>query len=445
MSDNDLFSKKSKVYRTPPRSNNNNNNNGLTDLLNVSNNLSTLNNRTNDSGLENTNQHSDFFEGSTSSAQQGENHLINLSTENLLPAGNRSFISVLPIDLDDSLASAFAGINIQNFEVSQQLQHTQSNESTVTPTENDFQSNIIQVTEMALSLSDILSGIPEFSSKSQGDINRFVENADMMYDLCAEAQKPNCLRIIKTRLVNAQKLGSLTDKTWPEIKVKINEKYRIAMPFETAQERLLTINQTDKETLEAYANRVKTLLDALNAATLDGSDETKAACRKMNENLAIRKFKQNIFDEKIRLMALSSDHTTLFDAIAHATQKQEQLESSNVIKEKIQPKIPEKNDRQKQKKKENGKQSPKCEYCNKRGHSADQCYQKNKQEAQQSEANSEKNAGQKASFYPKNKNIMSASTNGYEDQADTSASDDSDCETAQAHSFKLLPLEKPLN
>lgn len=50
----------------------------------------------------------------------------------------------------------------------------------------------------------------------------------------------------------------------------------------------------------------------------------------MNEDLAIRKFKQNIFDEKIRIMALSTEHSSLYNAIAHASEKLEQLKSSNI-------------------------------------------------------------------------------------------------------------------
>lgn len=41
----------------------------------------------------------------------------------------------------------------------------------------------------------------------------------------------------------------------------------------------------------------------------------------MNESLAIRKFKQNIHDREIRIMALTTEHTSLAEAIAHATEK----------------------------------------------------------------------------------------------------------------------------
>lgn len=53
----------------------------------------------------------------------------------------------------------------------------------------------------------------------------------------------------------------------------------------------------------------------------------------MNENLAIRKFKQNILDREIRVMAVSTEHTSLVDAISHALAKSEQLGASNVAQQ----------------------------------------------------------------------------------------------------------------
>lgn len=102
------------------------------------------------------------------------------------------------------------------------------------------------------------------------------------------------------------------------------------MTFETAQEKLLSIKQGPEENLSEYANRVKNLLEILNATTTNECVEIQSANRVMNECLAIRKFQQNIFDKNIQLMALSSSHNTLNDAISHAIEKQEQLNSSNV-------------------------------------------------------------------------------------------------------------------
>lgn len=184
-------------------------------------------------------------------------------------------------------------------------------------------------TEMALSLSDIMKGIPSFSSKTQEEINSFIANVDMIVSLAADNQMNSILTIVRTRLVNAHKLGNISTSTWAQIKLLIEQKYKTSMTFESAQERLMAIKQYPKESLDDYSNRVRKLLDSMNLATNNENETTQAACRTMNENLATRKFKQNIADEKIRLMAMSTKHSSLNEAIAHASEKSDELKTSN--------------------------------------------------------------------------------------------------------------------
>lgn len=186
--------------------------------------------------------------------------------------------------------------------------------------------------KMTLPLTDILNGIPDFSCKTHDEIKHFIAKADLIHDL-AKDQNATVLSVIRTKLCTASKLGNISASTWSEIKKAISEKYRVSMSFETAQERLLSIKQGQKESLDDYANRVKVLLDALNSASSNTNADVQAANHVNNESLAVRKFKQNIFDEKIRLMALSSEHTSLTEAIAHAAEKREQLQSSNVSRD----------------------------------------------------------------------------------------------------------------
>lgn len=241
------------------------------------------------------------------------------------------------------------------------------------------------IQNMALSPGDILRGIPDFDSKTQTDVNKFIACVDMMYVLSPNAND-TILAVLKAKLVAANKLGSLENKTWPQIKNEIHEKYKLTVPFEVAQEQLISIKQGPKETLDAYANRVKSLLDSLNNATLDANNEVQASNRVMNENLATRKFKQNIFDKEIRIMAISAEHTSLTDAIAHAMAKSEQLHASNVA---IQPQIEKKDansnksgnggnsNKQFNTQNKNEKSTPKsnefCKYCKRNNHTIETC------------------------------------------------------------------------
>lgn len=244
---------------------------------------------------------------------------------------------------------------------------------------------------MTLSLSDILNGIPDFSSKNYDDIKHFIAKADLIHAL-ATTQQETVLSVIRAELVTANKLGNVSTSSWADIKKNINDKYRVSMSFETAQERLLSIKQSPKESLDEFANRVKSLLDALNAASYNANADVQTANQAMNENLAVRKFKQNIFDEKIRIMALSNSHSTLADAIAHATEKKEQLQSSNVTRDL--PKTENKGEQNNKNgnnfngksnngnnKKNNGKKREPCVHCGLDNHTSDRCYRKKKEEA----------------------------------------------------------------
>lgn len=266
---------------------------------------------------------------------------------------------------------------------------------------------------MALSLSDILHGIPDFSSKNQDDINKFIAQGDLLIKL-SPTQSENILAVIRTKLVTAHKIGNVDESTWDQIKEKIRDKYKAAVPYETAQERLLTIKQHANETLDAYAERVRKLLGYLNAASTNTNSAVQDAQWALNEDLAVRKFKQNIFDEKIRMLALGMEHKTLTDAIAHAVQKYELFKSSNVAQDGN--KQSNQNQSQNQGKNGNGNANnaskngngqyqkksgngngggngngnksgnwknknrfPPCEHCQRTDHTADRCFKKQKQ------------------------------------------------------------------
>lgn len=184
---------------------------------------------------------------------------------------------------------------------------------------------------MTLSLSDILKGTPDFVPENQ-EIKVFVAKAEMIHKLAATNQKDTVLTVIRAKLATANKLMDISNKSWIEIKNNINNKYCETLNFETAQERLLLIKQDRDESLENYADRVKCLLDAMNSASTNENPAIQTAHWDMNENLAARKFKQNIADEKLRLLALASDHNYLLEAIRYTTEKQELLISSNIEK-----------------------------------------------------------------------------------------------------------------
>lgn len=259
---------------------------------------------------------------------------------------------------------------------------------------NNTQNNNNQNLAMAqLTPGDILTGIPDFDPKSQDNVKKFIAQVDLMHVLAPNSGEI-ILAIARAKLITANKLSSIDDKTWAQIKTDIQSKYRMQMSYEMAQEKLLSVQQGPKEGHDAYAKKVRELLDALNAATTNDDANIQKSNRDWNENLAVRKFKQNIYDKELRTMAITAEHTTLAEAIAHASTKFEQLQASNVSKgeqdkKNTERKEPEgekqnknthkqsnfkynKNKNEYQNKSKNN--SSQCTYCKKLNHQSDQCF-----------------------------------------------------------------------
>lgn len=306
------------------------------------------------------------------------------STHNIQEGGEKQNNS----DLDDN-SEIQEDIIVQGVQIDTDTPEEEQSNLTAQNTQN----NTNQTLTMALTPGDILKGIPDFDPKSQDSIKVFIAQVDLMYVL-APNSGDTILAIAKAKLVTANKLSTITDKTWAQIKADIKLKYKTQMSFEVAQEKLLSLQQGQKESHETYANRVRSLLDALNSTTINDNADIQHSNRAMNESLAIRKYKQNIFDRELRGMALSVDHSNLSDAIAHASPKYEQLIASNLHKkdqdkneqEKKEPEV-EKNNKNtnkqthfknNQKKTEhqnkNKNNSTQCTHCKKWNHQSERCF-----------------------------------------------------------------------
>lgn len=306
------------------------------------------------------------------------------STQNIQEGGeNQNNIDLDPIsEIQDDII-------VQ--EVQQQISTDPLEVPIISNNTHNIPENISQ--EMALTPGDILKGIPDFDPKSQDSIKVFIAQVDLMYVL-APTGADTILAIAKAELVTANKLSTVTDKTWAQIKADIKLKYKTQMTFEVAQEKMLSLQQGQKETHETYANRVRSLLDALNSTTIHDNADIKSSNRAMNENLGIRKYKQNIFDRELRGMALSADHSNLSDAIAHASSKYKQLIASNLHKKDQDKKEVEKKELEGEKsnkntykntnfkynknkteyQNKNKNNSTQCTHCKKDNHRSDQCF-----------------------------------------------------------------------
>lgn len=258
----------------------------------------------------------------------------------------------------------------------------------VDSTANNFDSNIqdqtifvaqTQEVEMtALSVSAIIGGIDKFNPKSQEDVEAFISSVELYDDLCNENEdlKTVVLKTVRSRLKTVTKLGNVQTLTLVQIIARIKEKFKLTTSFDAAQEKLLSIQQGPKEHIEAFGERTKKLLEQMNSVSMNDNVDIQNAQAAANENLAVRKFKQNLFDKNIRMMSLSVVHTDLYDAISFATEKFEEMRLSNVRYE--QPKTIA-NESGGQRNAPDGKNSSSkmyCHLCKKKNHFTRDCFLK---------------------------------------------------------------------
>lgn len=192
----------------------------------------------------------------------------------------------------------------------------------------------IEHEEMAgLSVHSIVRGIDKFGYKTREDVESFISNIELFNDLCDTNNdlKLVVLKTVKSRLKAITLLGNVQALTLEQIIARIRDKFKLSMTFDAAQEKLLSIQQGARESIDSYGERIKKLLDIMNTESSDENVDIQDAKAKMNESLAIRKFKQNILDPNVRMMSLSHTHADLYEAISFANEKLEELQMSNMI------------------------------------------------------------------------------------------------------------------
>lgn len=251
----------------------------------------------------------------------------------------------------------------------------------LTPTISHTPPLIPQEVEMVndtLSVHSIVRGIDRFNSKNREEVESFIANVELFDELSGTNAdlKLIVLKTVKSRLKAITILGNVQSLTLEQIIVRIREKFKLSMTFDAAQEKLLSIQQTPKESIDSYSERVKKLLDIMNTESTDTNVDIQNAKAVMNEKLAIRKFKQNLFDANVRMMALSVTHTDLYEAVSFANEKWEEMRMSNFRQEH--PKTHVVNNQQKFDANDKKEKNPFCHICKRKNHFTKDCFSKKK-------------------------------------------------------------------
>lgn len=281
-----------------------------------------------------------------------------------------------------------------------------TNKNTSFETVNQTTSTVIpnEYEEMSgLNCHSIVRGIDKFCYKTREEVESFISNIELFHDLCGEADdlKLVVLKTVKSRLKAITILGNVQSFTLDQIITRIREKFKLSMTYDAAQEKLLSIQQTPKESIDIFGERVKKLLDIMNTESTDSNVDIQNAKAVMNEKLAIRKFKQNLFDSNVRMMALSVTHSDLYEAISFANEKLEEMRMSNIRQE--QPKsIANTNMVNNQRKFHTAEKEKKekmfCHICKRKNHMTRDCFSKKKNQQNDNNQSNKQNENVNKSF-----------------------------------------------
>lgn len=255
----------------------------------------------------------------------------------------------------------------------------------------DFNLNNLtpEAEEMALTIPAILSGVEKFTSKSREQIESFIASAILYNELASEDRdlKAVVLKTVRSRLAAVTKLGNVKNLTFDQIIARIREKFQIDISFDAAQEKLISIQQGKNESIDDYGERIKKLVDIMNAACMNDNEAVQNAQVDMNEKLAIRKFKQNLQDKNLRLLTLSSTHNNLFEAISFAVEKHGEINTTNVKTNAVANEAP-------------PKAKKYCNICKRKSHNTKDCYSNkgNQQNGESSEKSQNSEQSQTRTF-----------------------------------------------
>lgn len=189
--------------------------------------------------------------------------------------------------------------------------------------------------KMSIEIKDVITAIPIFSGNKK-DLETFINTCDLYIELISEANRPNLIRVIKTK-ITGEALAKISPTssliTWPAIRKKLKEKINRTVSVEFAREDLNNVKQLKDESIEAYSNRIRAKLRSLNEAIKETneSDIEMAVIRRINEKHAISKFEQNIRNNTLRILVSAAAKDSLDDCIMFALQK-DLLTNSNTTK-----------------------------------------------------------------------------------------------------------------
>ncbi|XP_031632654.1 uncharacterized membrane protein DDB_G0293934-like [Contarinia nasturtii] len=199
--------------------------------------------------------------------------------------------------------------------------------------------------------TDILRSIPEFDTKSNDSVKRFITTTDMLWTALdnnpANIERFNFNVKLKLAKCNQSFLNKIRELQWPDIKSEIVKDYSVNSARDTLAQ-INTVKQKTGESLFEFANRCKNLLYDMNSflgANADSGLET------IHDRSARKAFENGLLDGNLRNFIKNVATKNLQELIDTTIERYEQnltVESRRMV----------------------------CNYCSKSAHTEKECRKK---------------------------------------------------------------------
>lgn len=203
--------------------------------------------------------------------------------------------------------------------------------------------------DMPIRAKDLIPMVPDFSGKYR-ELDAFILIVDNLFDSLDDQTQQELfskwiiakLHRCSSVLRRSEDLGS-----WTMIKAALLRHLKPPLRTSAAISQLQNVKQKGDESVREYADRVKSAFDAVcqaNAREADG--QVHASVHAMTMRLAVNAFTDGLKNERLNWLVSAVEKENLDDAISYVLEKENRVE----------PK--------------------KCTYCNKEGHTANDCFSK---------------------------------------------------------------------
>lgn len=276
----------------------------------------------------------------------------------------RSKVEVINLSSESNQSSSSENLEVESNENSEfesveeneEFNQTDNLNSLNINPNSDLCSNLTMA-KKDLNIFGVIKFIPEFDG-TPSKLHQFLECSEIILSDTKDTEHPKFLQIMKKLLVGKaydETVKHIDYDSWNDLKIDLKNRYtEVRSKLQISQE-LNTIVQKGDEDVRAFGSKVQGLLSQLNdVCIIEAGVGSEKYVELINAQTALIAFQEGL-NNKIRVVVKSANCKTLNESITKAIEEESLIKRHLVIENKSSNLI--------------------CQFCKKKGHSADRCYQ----------------------------------------------------------------------